>query len=73
MGVVQTHRAHESPRLSMRRVRNVGLVVPALGAKWRAMAQIHTEQVKLDETLDYIAGLDAVNIKEACEGAPQLA
>ena len=57
----------------MRRVRNVGLVVPALGAKWRAMAQIHTEQVKLDETLDYIAGLDAVNIKEACEGAPQLA
>ena len=26
--------------------------------------------VELDDTLDYIAELDAANIKEACEGEP---
>lgn len=38
-------------------------------AKLGEAAQIQEENVKLDETLDYIAGLDAQNIKDACEGA----
>ena len=32
------------------------------------MGDLAAENVKLDDTLDYIAELDAKNIKDACEG-----
>jgi hypothetical protein len=32
------------------------------------MAEVAAQNAKLDDTLDYIAELDAKNIKEACAG-----